>query len=381
VAAPRRVIEVTFTEEELADLERISRSRTEPASHILRARILLSYRRTPSLYATGRAIGVTHQTVERCLRRARSLGVKEALDDSPRPGHPSTITVEAKTFVVDLACRKPKDLGYPHEVWTTRLLAEHVRERAPAAGYGCLAKLAQGTLCKILGKQEIKPHKVKYYLERRDLEFDEKKAEVLCVYREVEQLKQAAQAGDGEPPAVAIISYDEKPGIQALATTSPDLPPVAMRHPTIARDHEYVRMGTVSLLAGMDLVTGVVHASVAPRHRSREFIADLERLDSAYPPQTAIKIILDNHSAHKSKETKAWLATRPEGRFTFIFTPKHGSWLNIIEGFFSKLARSVLRHIRVASPEELRDRILNAIDRINRRPVVHTWKWGISEAA
>jgi transposase len=284
-------------------------------------------------------------------------------------------------FVLDLACRKAKDLGYPHEVWTTRLLAEHVRERAPAVGYACLAHLAQGTLCKILAAQEIKPHKVRNYLERRDPEFDAKMAEVLAVYREVEQLKQAAEREDREPPAVAIISYDEKPGIQALATTSPDLPPVAMRHPTIARDHEYVRMGTVSLLAGMDLVTGVVHASVAPRHRSREFIAGLERLDAAYPPQTAIKIILDNHSAHKSKETKAWLATRPEGRFTFIFTPKHGSWLNIIEGFFSKLARSVLRHIRVASPEELRDRILNAIDRINRRPVVHTWKWGISEAA
>jgi transposase len=381
VAAPRRVIEVTFTQEELADLERISRSRTEPASQIQRAQILLTYHRTPSHYATGRAVGVTHQTVERCLRRAQNFGVMEALDDSPRPGHPPTITNEAKTFVTDLACRKPKDLGYPHEVWTTRLLAEHVRERAPAAGYACLAKLAQGTLCKILGKQEVKPHKVRYYLERRDPEFDEKKAEVLCVYREVEQLKQAAQARDGEPPAVAIISYDEKPGIQAFATTSPDLPPVPMRHPSIARDAEYVRMGTLSLLAGIDLVTGFVHASVAPRHRSREFIADLERFDAAYPPQTAIKIILDNHSAHKSKETRAWLATRPEGRFTFIFTPKHGSWLNIIEGFFSKLARSVLRHIRVASPKELRDRILDAIDRINRRPVVHTWKWGIGKAA
>jgi transposase len=381
VAAARHVIEVTFTEEELADLERISRSRTEPASRIERARILLTYRQTPSQYAAGRAVGVTHQTVERCVRRALNLGVMEALDDSPRSGHPTTITNEAKTFVIDLSCRKPKDLGYPHEVWTTRLLAEHVREQAPAAGYPCLAKLAQGTLCKILAKQEIKPHKVRYYLERRDAQFDEKMAEVLGVYREVEQLKQAAQAGDGEPPAVAIISYDEKPGIQALATTSPDLPPVPMRHPTIARDHEYVRMGTLSLLAGIDLVTGVVHASVAPRHRSREFIADLARLDAAYAPATAIKIILDNHSAHKSKETKAWLATRAEGRFTFIFTPKHGSWLNIIEGFFSKLARSVLRHIRVASKEELRQRILAEIARINRRPVVHTWKWGISEAA
>jgi transposase len=381
MAAPRRVIEVAFTEEELADLERVSRSRTEPASHVQRACMLLTYRRTPSLYATGRAVGVAHQTVERCLRRAQNLGVEAALKDSPRPGREPTITNEAKMFVLDLACRKAKDLGYPHEVWTTRLLAEHVRERAPTVGYACLARLAQGTLCKILAAQEIKPHRMRGYLERRDPDFEAKMAEVLSVYREVEEVKRAAEREDGKPPAVAIISYDEKPGIQALATTSPDLPPVPMRHPTFARDHEYVRRGTLSLLAGIDLVTGVVHASVEKRHRSREFVADLERLDAAYPPQTAIKIILDNHSAHKSKETRAWLARRPEGRFTFVFTPKHGSWLNLIEGFFSKLTRSVLRHIRVASPQELRQRILDAVDRINRRPVVHTWKWRIAEAA
>jgi transposase len=381
MAAPRRVIEVAFTEQELVDLERVSRSRTEPASHVQRACILLTYRRTPSLYATGRAIGVTHQTVERCLRRARELGVMAALKDSPRPGREPTITEEAKTFVVDLACRKPKDLGYPHEVWTTRLLAEHVRERALSVGYPCLAHLAQGTLCKILAAHEVKPHKLRYYLERRDPEFDAKMAEVLSVYREVEQLKQAAERPDGEPPAVAIISYDEKPGIQALATTSPDLPPAPMRHPTFTRDQEYVRMGTLSLLAGIDLVTGVVHARVEERHRSREFIEILKQIDAAHAPATAIKILIDNHSAHTSKETKAWLAEQPEGRFTFVFTPKHGSWLNLIEGFFSKLARSVLRHIRVTSPQELRQRILAAIDRINRRPVVHTWRWRLAEAA
>ena len=381
VAAPRRLIEVEFTEEDLADLTWVSRSRTEPASHVQRARILLTYRQTPSLYATGRAVGVTHQTVERCLRRAQDFGVEAALDDSPRPGREASITNEAKMFVVDLACRKPKDLGYPHEVWTTRLLAEHVREQAPAAGYPCLTKLAQGTLCKILAEQEIKPHKVRYYLERRDPEFAEKMADVLSVYGEVAQLKQAAEMRDGQPPAVAIISYDEKPGIQAIASTSPDLPPKPMRHKTFARDHEYARMGTVSLLAGMDLVTGVVHASVEKRHRSREFVEQLKRFDAAYAPQTAIKVILDNHSAHKSKETKAWLAQQPEGRFIFVFTPKHGSWLNLIEGYFSKLARSVLRHIRVASPEELRQRLLAAIERINRNPVVHTWKWRIAEVS
>src|SRR6202789_4359460 len=228
MAAARRVIELMFTEQELADLERISRSRTEPASRVERARILLMYRQTPSLYATGRAIGVTHQTVERCLRRARDLGVMAALDDSPRPGREPVITSEARTFIVDLACRKAKDLGYPHELWTTRLLTKHVREMGPAAGHACLANLAQGTLCKILAANEIKPHKVRYYLQRRDPEFSEKMAEVLCVYREVALLKQAAQTQGAhnsgqEAPAIAIISYDEKPGIQALATTAPDL--------------------------------------------------------------------------------------------------------------------------------------------------------------
>ena len=128
-------------------------------------------------------------------------------------------------------------------------------------------------------------------------------------------------------------------------------------------------------------MTGAVHASVEERHRSREFVAFLQRLDATYPPSTAIKLILDNHSAHVSKETRAWLAAQPEGRFTFVFTPKHGSWLNLVEGFFSKLARSVLRHIRVASKQQLKDRIMAAIDDINRDPVVHTWTYRLKEAA
>ena len=381
MAAPRRVIEVAISEEERSELERLARSRTESASRVERARMLLAYQETPSFYAVGRAIGVTHQTVERCLRRVERLGVMAALDDSPRPGREPVITDEARTFVVDLACRKAKDLGYPHELWTTRLLAKHIREHGPTAGHGCLTKLAQGTLCKILAAHEVKPHKVRYYLERRDPEFDAKMVEVLCVYREVELLKQSAVAGEGETPAVAILSFDEKPGLQAIGTTAPDLPPAPPRHECVGRDHEYVRHGTLSLLAGLDLLSGAVHASVEERHRSREFVAFLRKLDAAYPPATAIKLILDNHSAHISKETTAWLAGQPEGRFTFVFTPKHGSWLNLVEGLFSKMARSVLRHIRVASKQELKDRILTAIDDLNRDPVVHTWTYKLSEAA
>jgi transposase len=382
MAGWRRAIELAIGEEDLASLSAIARSRTEPASRVERARMLLAYRETPSFFAVGQIVGVHHQTVQRCVERALAYGPLAALDDRSRPGKEPKITAEAKAWIVDLACCKAKELGYPHELWTTRLLARHVREHGPAAGHTCLAKLAQGTLCNILNDQEIKPHKVRYYLERRDPEFKRKMAEVLVVYREVKLIKEAAAAAKQAPSdAVAIISYDEKPGIQAIATTAPDLPPVPGVHATFARDHEYKRHGTVSLLAGIDLLTGQVHALVKDRHRSREFIEFLKLLDAAYPAHTAIKLILDNHSAHISKETKAWLADQPVGRFEFTFTPTHGSWLNLVEGFFSKLARSVLRHIRVASKQELKDRIMAAMDELNRQLVVHTWSYRLDQAA
>jgi transposase len=377
MAAPRRIIEVSIGEADLARLETIARSRTEPAGRVERARILLAYRADPSTYAVGEAIGVTHHTVLRCLDRAVRLGVMAALEDSPRPGKPPEITDDARAWLISLACQKAKDLGYPHELWTTRLLARHVREHAAAVGHPCLAGIVQGTVCKILARHEVKPHKVRYYLERRDEAFEAKMADVLCVYREVAILR----ANETAETNVAIISYDEKPGIQAIANTAPDLPPQPGSHAAFARDHEYQRHGTLSLLAGIDLLTGKVHACVEDRHRSREFVGFLKRLDEAYPADTAIKLILDNHSAHISKETKAWLATQPEGRFAFVFTPKHGSWLNLVEGFFSKMARSLLRHIRVASKLELKTRILAYLDDINSEPVIHTWTYKIGEAA
>jgi transposase len=380
MAAWRRAIELSLGDEDTAKLRSIAQSRTEPASRVERARILLAYREDPSFFAVGRALGLHHQTVQRCVERAVVEGPMAALDDRPRPGRDPSITLEAKAWLVSLACRKAKELGYPHELWTTRLLASHAREHGPAEGHACLANLAQGTVCKILDQKEVKPHKVRYYLEQRDPDFEEKMAGVLYVYRQVKILKKAAAASK-KKPKVAIISYDEKPGIQAIESIAPDLPPEPGVHATFAREQEYKRHGTVSLLAGIDLVTGRVHALVKDRHRSCEFIEFLKLLDAAYPAQTAIKLILDNHSAHISKETKAWVAEQPAHRFEFTFTPTHGSWLNLIEGFFSKLARSVLRHIRVASKQELKDRIMAAMDYFNQQPVVHTWAFKLDKAA
>ena len=133
------------------------------------------------------------------------------------------------------------------------------------------------------------------------------------------------------------------------------------------------RHGTLSILAALDLHSGEIIAHAEDRHRSVEFIGLLKRLDERYPRQALIRVVLDNHSAHISKETMSYLATRP-GRFEYVHTPKHGSWLNLIESVFSKMARSFLRHIRVASLDELRPRILKGIDEMNAHPVRFQWK-------
>jgi len=259
MAGWRQVVELAMTEEEIGRLAAIARAPSETARRVRRAQMLLAYRENSSFFAVGQRVGAHHQTVQRRVERAMVDGPLAALDDRPRPGKEPTITPEAKAWLVSLACDKAMEHGYPHELWTTRLLARHARENAPAAGHESLANLVQGTVCKILGQEEIKPHKVRYYLERRDPEFEQKMAEVLCVYREVQVLKKTAKSKK-PGKSVAIVSYDEKPGIQAIATTAPDLPPKPGIHATFARDHEYKRHGTLSLLAGIDLLTGKVHA-------------------------------------------------------------------------------------------------------------------------
>jgi transposase len=370
---------LVLDEETRTWLQSVSVSYTVAAAHVERAKMLLAYAGGETISAIARKLGTNRPKVERTVDRALHFGVDAALDDLPRSGRPREITDEARLWVVDLACQKPKDLGYPEELWTTARLAAHVRKHCVGAGHPSLAKLRRGTVSKLLAEHKLRPHKVRYYLERRDPEFERKKADVLHVYKEVAVLRAEQEAAE-EAALVAILSYDEKPGIQAIGNTAPDLPPVPGAHPSMARDHEYQRHGTLSLLCGIDLLTGELLARVEERHRSREFVAWLKDVDAHYPEEWKIRIILDNHSAHISKETQTYLATVPN-RFDFIFTPKHGSWLNLIEVFFSKLARTLLREIRVTSKSELKERILAYLAELNDTPVIFHWKYGLDDVA
>ncbi len=372
MARPSSRAPLLLTEAQRSMLNELSGSRTAPVRESERAKILLAYADGKLPTEIQRLLGVSRPTIYKCIDKALAAGVVTGLKDTYHRPHEPEISDAAKAWVVELACRKPKDLGLAAELWTVSALAGYVASHAVAAGFPRLAAAGKATVWRILDAHDLKPHRVRYYLERRDPEFERKMIEILMVYRDV-NLYPAEATHSGRSTPVYSVSVDEKPGVQALGITAPDLPPVPGKHPGTGRDHEYVRHGTLSILAALDLHTGEIIANVEARHRSREFIGLLQRLHEHYPADGVIRIALDNHSAHISRETMAWLATHP-GRFEYVHTPKHGSWLNMVECAFSKMAHSFLRQIRVNSLDELKQRILQGIDEMNAAPVRFQWK-------
>jgi len=369
VSGKSKLPALILTPQERQRLETLSASRAAPVREVERASILLQYAGGKGPSDIQRAVKISRVTIYHCLHKALEMGVEAGLKDLFHRPKEAVIRSADKAWVVHLACTKPKELGYAAELWTRKALAAHIRRQAEFAGHPNLARAAKATVQRILEEHQLQPHKVKYYLERRDPDFESKMKEVLMVYQEVAVQNQAA-AG---VPSIITVSIDEKPGVQAIANTAPDLPPTPGKYPTVSRDHEYKRHGTLSILASLDLHDGHVVARIEERHRSREFVALLKDIDAHYPPEVTIRVILDNHSAHISKETRAYLATRPN-RFTYVHTPKHGSWLNLVETLFGKMAHTFLRQIRVKSKAELKERILLGIAEINAEPVVHRWK-------
>ena len=319
-------------------------------------------------------------TVRRCIDRYLNSGINLAVFDDERSGRPAEITDDAKSWIVSIACQKPCDLGYAAELWTLAALHKHIQAHAEKAGYPRLKTVTKPWLQKYLKKMEMKPFKIKYYLERKDPDFENKMHDVLLVYKQVEM--QFDDNGNITIPdnghLTHTISYDEKPGIQAVANKYPDHNPTE-DNGYIRRDYEYVRLGTLSLLAGIDLLTSEAIPLVSQTHKSSDFIQFLKILDAKYPEGDTIRLILDNHSAHTSKKTRQFLAALPEDRLVFVFTPTHTSWLNMIESFFSKMTKQMLKGIRVNSKEELSERIYRYFDEINADPIVYHWTYKMDE--
>lgn len=371
---------IELSNDDIEYLQSLTRTRTIQAQVVDRARMLLFKAQGESNASIAKRLDVNINTVKLCLSKFKAGGVDRALFDDPRKGRPVEITDDAIAWIIDIACQRPADLGYSQELWTLKNLHQHIQKNAESAGFPRLATMTKPMLQKILKRSEIKPFKIKYYCEKRDPEFETKMHDVLVVYKQITM--QFDDDGNiiipEDEPMVHTVSCDEKPGIQAIATTSDDLRP-RDGNGCVYRDYEYKRLGTLSLLAGIDLLTGIAIPVVSETHKSSDFITLLNKLDEMYPKGDIIRIICDNHSAHKSKEVKNYLATKPEGRFVFVFTPTHGSWLNLIESFFSKMTKQMLKGIRVKSKQELADRIYKYFDEVNADPIVYHWSYKLDE--
>ena len=341
---------LTLSSEDRSRLESITKTRTLQAQTVTRARILLLKADGESVDAIADKVDLNRNSVLLCLKKYNQGGIENAIYDAPGRGRNAEITDDEKTWIINIACQRPGEFGYSAETWTYAKLTEHINKTAESAGFTRLSTLTKTSIKNILDAAEIKPFRIQYYCEKRDPDFESKMHEVLLVYKQIEMLFD--ENGELFIPAaehdVHTCSYDEKPGIQAISTTS--------------------------LLAAIDLLTGEAIPLVRDKHTSDDFIDFLKILNEKYPEGDIIRVILDNHTVHTSKKVKAFLATMP-GRFIFIFTPKHGSWLNMIEGFFGKITRQMLKGIRVSSKQELIDRIYKYFDEVNEVPVVYHWKY------
>lgn len=358
----KRASSIELSNEEREYLKLQTRARTIQAQTVTRARILLLRADSVSIDAIADKVGLNRCSVMLCLKKFKEGGIENALFDAPGRGRNAEITDEEKAWIINIACQKPIDFGYAAE----------------AAGYTRLSTIHKSTVNTILDEADIKPHKITYYCENRDPDFDSKMHNVLLVYKQLEmQFDESGKLIISEDTPIHVLSYDEKPGIQAIATTSDDLMPDE-KHSTINRDYEYKRLGTLSLLAAIDLQTGEAIPLVRDKHSSMKYIEFLKLLDDKYPKGDKLRIVLDNLKVHTSEATRKYLATVP-GRFEFVFTPKHGSWLNMVEGFFSKMTRQMLRGIRVKSKEELTNRIYRYFAEINEEPIVFHWKYNLDD--
>lgn len=378
---PNFVKAINISETDKAALESIIRRSTVEARLFIRAKILLLKADNNSNEYIADKLDITVPTVRLCIEKYNEGGIENALNDSKGRGRKAEITGADIAWAINKACQKPKDYGYSAELWYPASFTRFINSVAEKEGHPRMATVSEFTLRKILDNAKIRTFKVTYYCEKRDPDFDSKMHDVLVIYKQLSlQFDEEGNLRPFEGTPVHTLSYDEKPGVQAIGNTVEDRPPVpdTEKASPLWRDYEYIRFGTLSLLAAINLLTGEAIPFVSPTHKSSDLVHFLKMLDGKYPPGDKIRLILDNHSAHTSRETQKYLNTVP-GRFEFVFTPTHGSWLNMVEGFFSKMTKQMLNGIQVSSKDELEDRIYKYFDEINEVPVPYHWSYSLND--
>ncbi len=364
---------VTVSEPDRLVLESFVRTRTAPQWLVERARIILLAADDVGIAETARRLGIWRKTVLTWRRRWRARQqdrrVSDRLSDEPRSGRPATFAAEQICSIIAIACEIPRDSGYEMTHWTQQSVADEAMRR------GVVECISQRSVGRFFKESAIKPHQIRYWLTPKpDPDFEAKAQDICAVY---------VQAPERAKHGVKTISIDEMTGIQALERDAPGLPlkPGKVER----REFEYTRHGTQTLIAAFDVVTGQVIGNIGDTRTEEDHGCFLNQLIESAPPDTEWEFVMDNLNTHKSETAVRIVAQHcgidqdlgekgrtgilesmpsrqaflcdPSHRITFHFTPKHASWLNQIEIWFSILARKIIRRGNFTSKQDLKDKI------------------------
>jgi|SRR5215204_4554377 len=334
---------LALSDSERADLERLLRATTTPAGIARRARCILLLADGASYAAVCAALAVTDRFVAQWKQRYRDGGIL-ALADAPRAGrqdHRLRPTVEARILRVTREERPPAPLTH----WTSRRLAARVG-------------VSPSTVLRVWHRGRLQPHRLERYVATTDPQFEQKAADVIALYL-------------APPEHAVVLCVDEKTAIQALDREDPVLP----LSPGRAERHgfEYYRHGTLSLYAALEVATGRVAGRPAARHTSADFLQFMDHVVTGYRRRQELHVILDNLSAHKTKDVQAWLVAHPHVHFHF--TPTYSSWLNQVELWFAKIERDLIARGIFTSVSDLRKKLVQYIKLHNTTAKPFQWTY------
>ncbi|PSR30940.1 MAG: hypothetical protein C7B46_17365 [Sulfobacillus benefaciens] len=309
----RNLVPLRLTEADHEYLRKVATAPSEDPRRIERALVLLAYAEGRPLTEIAKEYQLTLSKVRRCVDRALAFGPRSALDDVPRPGRPSRITPEARSWIVSLTFQNPQDLGYTESSWTERLLAHHIRNNARSLGHQSVSHISPGTISKIMADNPYMQHGPFY---------------------------------EGRHPE------------------NPAIPILHLAHPL---------SGPLMLLAGIHLETAQVWGIVRPQHTEAEFIEWLKLLDKKLPANHLIEVIVNPAPTRVATDIRAYLLATPN-RFEFIFSPAHGAWLNLVESLFTKWINQVVISQPRLRPDTMAQVIEEYLDSINLDPVHFRWR-------
>jgi transposase len=336
-------------------LRLLVRRHRAPYAIIVRAKIVLMARQGVGTEEIARRLSVSSRTVRKWKARFAEDPHVDTLEDRERSGRPNEIEIELRCRLVQLACERPEGEDKPatfRDIWTHATLADALERETGR-------RISVSEVGRILRFEELRPHLVRQWLKSTDPEFEAKAKQVCDLYL-------------CPPRGAVVVSVDEKP-LQVLARRHPTH--IDQRDGSVRYEYEYKRRGTQSLLAAFDVGTGEVFGQVVPHRTAEALVAFMEKLADRYPDKT-VYVVWDNLNIHSDGKTDRWTEfnARHGGRFRFVHTPKHASWMNQIEIWFSILQRRVIRHGDFGSPAQQRSRVLGFVKHWNRHEK-HPFRW------